>query len=266
MRTSRRSTGGHRPTDAAGAETPAPPASPETPAVSHRPALPARRALLISGAALLAGCATPQFVAPPAAPVPPPTVRVGDRWRYQVVDRYSGRVTGLRAMQVAALQPQLRVAVTDGNDRPLAEETYARPWEVVQEPGYDLVQIFTQPIPVVPQPIAVGASARISGAYRLPGQDDQYFWSEWIDAPGWERIRVPAGEFEALRIERRIAFTHSDRWRLSAQRSETLWYAPAVNRWVRREWTGNYLWYGMRRSPLREDWVAYELIDYAPAG
>lgn len=226
----------------------------------------ARRLFLAAGAALAAGCAAPQYIAPPAGPVPPPRVRIGDRWRYQAVDHYSGKVVGLRAMQVAEIQPQLRIRVTDGDGRTLAEETYARPWEVIQEPGYDTVQIFTQPIPIVPGPIEAGASARVSGRYRLPGRDEVYFWSEWIDALGWERVRVPAGEFDALRIERRIAFDHSDRWRLYSQRWETLWYAPAVNRWVRREWQGTYQWQGDRRSRLREDWVVYELIDYAPAG
>ena len=45
-----------------------------------------------------------------------------------------------------------------------------------------------------------------------------------------------------------------------------LWYAPQVNRWVRREWTGTYRWSGMRiPATLRDDWVEHKLLEYQPA-
>ena len=43
---------------------------------------PARRALLAAAAALPACGAMPQG-AGPSGPMPAPTVRIGDRWRYQ---------------------------------------------------------------------------------------------------------------------------------------------------------------------------------------
>lgn len=87
-----------------------------------------------------------------------------------------------------------------------------------------------------------------------------------MSAARWEEVRVPGGRFDALRVDRRIAFTHSDFWRIDSQRSETLWYAPAVNRWVQREWTGIYRQYGLPRyGGRREDWVRWRLLEYVPA-
>ena len=76
---------------------------------------------------------------------------------------------------------------------------------------------------------------------------------------------MPAGEFDALRVERRIYFTHVDLRRSQSVRTEYLWYAPAVNRWVRREWTGQYIGWPVRRGVAREDWVVHLLAEYAPA-
>ena len=226
---------------------------------------PARRRLVVAGAALLAGCATRPLIAPPAAEPAPPRVGLGDRWRYAVVNRFNGSRLAESTAEVVALTPELRLRVTDSSGRQVPDETYAGPWRVVQEPAYDRAQVFDDPVPLVPGRLVVGARERTTTAYRVQGSDELHSWSDWLDAVGWERVQVPAGEFDALRVERSIVFTHADRWRHSSQRNETLWYAPAVNRWVMREWTGRYLRQGMRRSPLNEDWIAWQLIEYAPA-
>ena len=70
----------------------------------------------------------------------------------------------------------------------------------------------------------------------------------------------------ARRVERRIAFRHSDLWRVHSERHDTLWYAPEVARWVQREWTGSYRRYGLPRYiGQREDWLISRLIEYRPA-
>jgi len=223
-----------------------------------------RRLLIAAGAgALLAGCASAQYVPAPYAQTPPPSVRVGDRWRYAKIDRYSGRQVTELAMEVVSLEPQLRLRVDDAGGVQQADEVYAAPWMALQDPTYDPVATFLHPTPVLPRQLAVGGFERVSNRWRPPGDELWYFWSEWIDALGWERIRVPAGEFTALRVMRRIAFEHSDRFRWDNLRDETLWYAPEVSRWVLRDTTGTYRWPGDRRgAPLREDWTILQLLEY----
>jgi hypothetical protein len=234
--------------------------------MSHRP-IAARRSLLLAGAGtLLAGCATPASVPAPAGAGTVPTVRVGDRWRYAQIDLYRNERTTELTMDVAEVAPQLRVRVTDASGMSRQDEIYASPWRVIQEPAYGDPIVFRVPTPVLPARLDTGGSERVVNEFRTLARDQWFFWSEWVDAQGWEKIRVPAGEFVALRVLRRIAFEDPDPFRLNSVRDETLWYAPQVNRWVRREWTGRYRWPGMwREPPLREDSIAWELLEYRPA-
>jgi len=230
---------------------------------------PDRRSMLLAGAAALvstglAGCATAVRVAGPATPPPPPTVRVGDRWRYARTNLYNDTALPEQVMRVTAIAPQLRVEVTDGSG-PQPAEVYADPWRVIQEPAYDMVQVFETPCPLLPARLEPGATERYAGRYRPAGDDTLRFWSTWVDAQQWERVQVPAGSFDALRVTRRIAFQHANTVRIDPRRVETLWYAPQVNRWVRRVWTGEYTLPGFPQPRLREDWVAWDLIEYAPA-
>ena len=70
-------------------------------------------------------------------------------------------------------------------------------------------------------------------------------------------------------MQRTIWFDYPDVFRFNSSRIDSVWYAPEVNRWVRREWTGDYQHEnslgklgGTRR---REDWVRWELVSYTPA-
>lgn len=231
------------------------------------PSLGRRRLLIAAGAGtLIAGCASPQYVPAPAQEPPPPRVRTGDRWRYAQIDRYRREQVAELVAEVVSDAPQLRVRVTAADGRPRADEVYAAPWVALQDPVYDPVVVFRHPNPMLPRQLAVGGRERVTNEWRPPGGELWHLWTEWVDALGWERVRVPAGEFTALRVMRRIAFEHSDPFRLDCRRDETLWYAPEVNRWVQREWTGYYRWHGMRREPaLREEWTLLQLIAYHPA-
>ena len=235
---------------------------------SHYPA-PFRRTLLGAGAlgaaAAVTGCATPAANVLPPQALPAPRVRVGDRWRYEVINGFNNSKTGEILAQVRTVAPQVLVELTtDKGVRP-GDELYSAPWQVIQEPFYDIVQIFDTPVALVPAGGGPGESLIQRTAYRVPGQDYRYAWYVRSEPMHWERVRVPAGEFDALRVQRDIFFAHSDRWRIAPSRRETLWYAPHVNRWVQREWAGWYRWAGMRGAALREDWISWRLMEYLPA-
>ena len=232
-----------------------------------RPIAQRRRVLLAGAGALLAGCAAPAHVPPPDGAGAAPVVRVGDRWRYAQIDLYRKERTAELTMEVAEAAPQLRVRVIDASATPRADEIYQEPWRVIQEPAYGEPIVFRNPNPVLPTRLETGARERINNRFRAARDELWLFWSEWIDATGWERVRVPAGEFVALRVERRIAFDHQDPFRTASAREETLWYAPQVNRWVRREWTGRYraVGGGGREAWINEDRIAWELLEYRAA-
>ncbi len=229
------------------------------------PPSPVRRRLLLGAGALavLPGCATQVFEAPPAGATTAAPPRVGQQWRYAEIDLYRGAPRAeLIARCVESGAQGIRIALTESNGRPRADEVWADPSRIVQEPSYDLTQHFETPVPVLPIPLAAGVSSRISTQYRTDASPDfPLWWGDWLVTPGWQRVRVPAGEFLALRVDRTIRFRHADIWRDDCRRWDTAWYVPEVRRWVMREWTGQWLMPdGPQRTLVYEDRVRWELI------
>jgi hypothetical protein len=57
---------------------------------------------------------------------------------------------------------------------------------------------------------------------------------------GWEKVRVPAGEFDAIKIVRDL-YLGDPEWRRSeTRRTEFDWYAPEVKWIVKQEWAEEY--------------------------
>lgn len=231
-------------------------------------ALPA--SLLASGCALptSGGGITPAGAAGPGVfPLQTPRIRERDRWVYDEVNRYNGQLNGQLSVEVVAVDPLVRVRLQhSGRAVPPAEESYHSGWNAVRESHFDEPIEFRDPIPTLTSVLAPGARERIVTDYRPQNSERRYRWHMYVDTRTWERIRVPAGEFDCLRIERRIWFVHPDPYRFNSERFETLWYSPRVNRWVQREWTGQYTIPGGRRGTLgREDWVRWSLREHVPA-
>jgi hypothetical protein len=235
---------------------------------------PVRRRLVLSAAAAplgLAGCATGFEWADPApvATIPAaasPQVRVGDRWVYETIDRYNRSLIDVIAAEVVAVAPELRVRVTARDAGTVEEERYAGAWTVIAEATFDRPIEFESPMPLVPDPPTLG-SWFTRGRYRARDHGDVLQWAQRLWADRWERLQVPAGSFDCLRIVRMIHFQHPDIFRYGPERTDTLWYAPAANRWVQREWTGDYMPGGPTRrfGRAREEWVLWQLTSYRPA-
>ena len=238
------------------------------------PASMARRRLALGLLAVPTGLALAGCVAAPpraalvtgaGAPVDAPRVRAGDRWRYVEINGFNGERVADVAAEAIEAGPRLRIRLEDSRGRPRGEEVYADPWRVVVEPMYDQPQFFESPVPILPETLVPGARSRTDTAYTVPGSSGRYGWQQRLEARRWQRIRVPAGEFDTLLVQRRIWFDHPDRWRRYPHRWDLAWYAPAVNRWVRREWSGEYRASGRRGALMREDWIIHELIEHLPS-
>lgn len=242
---------------------------------------------LLAIALLLGGCAARLSQTPPPgmpATVPAPEVKVGDTWTYRVQDGFSGLPRGEQRHEVIAVGPgQIRVAGAvergDGN------QIYDREWSWLRRPATNLQTFEYSPAyRAFDFPLAPGKRWRSRVTATDPADGRRF--PVWIDGAvlGWERVKVPAGEFDALKIER---YVYIEYWEYAVRgRSiiyESEWYAPAVKQSVRREARSEYLTYlagGTGQSGfvrlggdggrdgggpryVQDDWLVYELVSYS---
>lgn len=218
----------------------------------------------------LSACASSPYspVEAPVAVVPPPTLRPGDTWVYAQVNAYNGLVErNLTDTLVAAGQGFVVERRSDRPGEPVQTETIAAPWREVAETNGSARRVFNAPLSRIPFPLAPGQAwneqATMTDAYNV-----NYLWRTSGRAVGWERVRTPAGEFVALRIERRMNLGDYDYSWSDTEVHETYWYAPEVKRWVRFEHQYRRVELGVAPHHRRtqEDRIVWELRSFKPGG
>lgn len=257
-----------------------------------RPAAIRRRLLKsLAGAPLLGACASsPSWPSKPPggdvgnnessataasaaiSPASAPSIPLpGTRWIYREINRYNGRALGDLQIEVVSAAPLVlrhsrvnpsndagQIAAPDGP----AEARYSEPWSILVDPWFDRVLRFESPVPLLPPAMTAGSSVATSSRFSVDGNSGRYVWHQRLRIVGNEILSTPAGRFDCFVLERLIHFDSPDPFTFDRQRSETRWYSPAINGWVKREWTGDYLDRGNlddRFGRRREDWVRLEL-------
>ena len=193
-----------------------------------------RRRLIANGLAmqllLIGYCA--------AQTVDPGPIRVGDRWSYDIKDGLTGDIRHaitIVAAEITEKEITTRVNIP-GQNRPLTF-VYDPGWGRIDDGVWkhrpsDLIGI-RKPLAVGKewrsegnsQNLRTGAALRTSGAAKVVGQ---------------EQVETPAGTFDTFRVEMTVRQTNTTDQTKSAMATIVIWYAPAVNRWV-REKRGNAL-------------------------
>ena len=235
---------------------------------------------------VLAGCATPLPQTPPAgvtAEVQAPRIQAGTQWTYRVRDGFTDLPRPTEHYRVTEVAGD-RVVVTVSRERINDElEFYDRQWNWLQHRATNLQPfVYSPPYPAFAFPLVAGRtwSARLMATDPVTGQR----FPLTVDGSvlGWERVKVPAGEFDTLKV-RRVVFLqyYESNVRGRSEIVETEWYAPALNVTVRREASARYLSFhaesesgflrvrgmggdgggGPRIVP--DDWLIYELTEYS---
>jgi hypothetical protein len=225
-----------------------------------------RRKTLLALLALPAGCGnpplTPVRTEPLASPANEPKIRppaLGQSWTYQKFNGYDSALVATEREEVVAVIPQIIIRRQTETGGVLPEEHHRQWGQVVRDPAWDFVQSYVDPVPLWPQSLAVGTSTSMRTSYRL----DNFSYPFWITidttVKAWEKIYLPHGEFNALRIEKSIGLQHQDISRSSTTRWDTLWLAPEIGRWAAREISGVYRTSGKSGNDGREDKFRWEL-------
>lgn len=241
---------------------------------------PDRRRWLIGGAALigitwLGGCATSTQPNPPAGVGPrvePPRLVPGDEWRFDVVNRYNGeRQRAFVRRVVASTAQELRCEVRTDGAAAMVVEQYAPGWNPAQRSaGPGLADYRFEPSLTAFQfPLEAGKSwvVRLAGTDAVTRRRNRVVVRGQVE--GWERIRVPAGEFDTLRIRRDIELGDGDMFRSQTEVLETEWYAPQLGGVVRSDIRSEYWQTASPADPgggaprMKGDWEVASLTGWS---
>ena len=222
-------------------------------------ALPVFLGACISSLPFPQGTTEPQPSSIPAVRAP----QVGQEWVYQVRNVFNQEIVDTVTERVVSVGNEIRVSRSGVKAGPLPDEIQS-PWGfVVQDPHWNPVQIFSNPIPLWPTKLLVGWNEFFTTQYQVPPYPYAgYYWGLSMNAAKWERIKTPAGQFLALQIHNEIPnFTSNDVFRAANVRQEDLWFSPEVGRWVIRRGFGRYILLGdFWTDAYWEDYLEWELI------
>jgi hypothetical protein len=152
---------------------------------------------------------------------------VGDRWRYQKVDKFKGEVVENFSIQVDRIESNGDLAINRGGSiwTATGDVKYSRNAE--RERFYSGFKQY---------PAVFQAGAKSSFDYQIDSKfTDGRKWKEVSNATmvvkGQEKVKTPAGEFDAWRVELEIF------WRIEGGDSrgryiQTSWYVPQLRRYV----------------------------------
>lgn len=201
-------------------------------------------------------------------PLNPPQVRppkVGQQWVYNVRNVFNQEIVDVLTETVVSVGPQVVIARQGVKAGRLPDEIQ-EPWGyILQDPHWSPPQKFLRPMPMWPEQLVSGWSGFYRNRYQVVGYpDNDYYWGLNINALRWERIKVPAGEFNTLLYRNEMPFfTSNDFSRVANIRNEDVWFSPEIGRWVIRRSMGQYLWAGMFwGDALMEDYLEWELVSW----
>ncbi len=194
---------------------------------------------------LLVSCATQLASEPPPgmqAQVAAPEVQAGSVWRYAVSDGFTGLPRGTVEYRVRSVEGDAVTVdvVANGQER---SDVYTRDGNWLRRPATNM-QTFTYSPAYRALDFPLAAGKRWSARAMATDPADGRSFPVQIQGRvlGWERVRVPAGEFDTLKVRRMVYFDYfllGERGQSVIQ--ETDWYAPAVGHVVRSETTSKYL-------------------------
>jgi hypothetical protein len=218
---------------------------------------------LVATGALVAAAAVPAGAAPAA----------GDTYVYRLINGYNNEVRGqVRyridkvdadriTVSVSADIPSLGIARTDvitpdGNWLRHPVTNHDQPVEYEFSPAF--------PAYVFPLEPRKSWSVRINAVQPATGRRN----SVRVDGNvvGAERITVPGGSFDTIKVRRRVYAGDWDGFRFETNIMETDWYAPQFARPVKSESTSNYMQPDRcveyhACTPILGDWNVLELVE-----
>jgi hypothetical protein len=183
---------------------------------------------LSSRALLVAALSGTALSLPATAQVAAPGLKPGDTWIYRGTDNYNRQPTGSWTREVTGTAVGgIRVAVRAGDGS--FEDVYRVPGELASGVLSERARGSMEPaFQLMPFPLAEGKSWSQKVIRTDPFTKERREMLVTGRVRGWETVRVPAGEFKAMKVERTMYLGDFDTFRGITQRTETEWYVPEL--------------------------------------
>ena len=220
---------------------------------------------------LLLGCAAPDLTQAPAAgpSAAAPAAKTGAYWEYAVRDGYTGLPRGTYRYTVSRVDTdRIVVDVTRDGER-IDTEIYAPDWKGLEHPLRNIQRFrYSPPYPGYAFPLQPGQKWRTVVTSTDPATGKSYRTHVHASVGGWRRIKVPAGEFDAIEVRRRVYAGNAEFFLLQEEIEEDEWFAPSVGRAIAAEGMSSHLDTSRtvgRGQPLRVrgDWLIAELVRHS---
>ncbi len=199
----------------------------------------------------------------------------GDTYVYRVTNKYSKETRGNVTFRVSqadaggvtySVEPAGRAgaARTQVHDKDGNWLRYP-----IESHGKRVEYVFATPGPAYAFPLEAGKSWSVK--VKATSADEGGTRTVRVDGKVVrnERVRVPAGEFDTIVIQRRIYAGDFSQAYTETRTVETEWHAPALGRAVRLERISEWRDLGMcgrgTRCDMKGDWDLFELIEARPA-
>lgn len=228
-----------------------------------------RRLLLVSLSLPLLGCTISPLSNLTTSELPASTVwpyirppQKGQSWTYKVLNFYNSLELDVVRETVAEVDTIIRLDRYSSQHGILASEIQSTWGRIKQEPTWENVNTYESPLPLWPQVFSLGAKDRVDTYYLADSSSFQYWISLHSQISSFERLELDSGTFDTIRVDKFIRLSHPNPTRLNLVRTEKLWLAPEIGRWVVRETNGIFMTSGRRQSEGREDHLRWELTNW----
>jgi len=173
--------------------------------------------------------------APALAATDAPKYALGDTWSFRKVDGYSREVRGTYTHTVAAVAAGgISVERRSGDGKLLDTVTLAAPGLLSAGRLNARARGSLEPaLQLLPFPLEEGKRWRQSVARVDPAIYGKREVKVYGRVQGWEMVKVPAGEFRALKIVRELFLGDEDSFRGQTKLTQHLWYVPELRNLVK---------------------------------
>lgn len=209
----------------------------------------------VLAASLLAAIGAPA-AADQHLPVAAPEVSVGDSWTVQYTDLWKNTKGSVNRLEVVGVSDQVidvdikRAA----SGALLTHQRFSREMNPIDRGAMHFAPSFAR----FAFPLEPGKEWSTEATGDNPKSGKHWTYHIKGKVLGWEKVAVKAGEFDALKVEVRATYRGEETGSNggTGQLTETVWFAPAVNGYVKldyndTDWTG--------RIYNRDSW---ELVSY----